>query len=301
MKRRQGCHRSDQVWLYAPSRAGMASRALEGACAASPSRCSSIKKGRVDELDAMLSNAVLAHQNGRLDEALKILEGLFEQIDSGALQLAGNHFGTMFEWSLLVEEYLPARHALERTRDKQVLRLRDGHENFGGGNERPRSRFHVIVEMNDILGDKRSTYELFVHLTSFRPALARQEAFLALPAVVAVGDFVLAERYLPDPLAWLDDLNRLADEFPLFPPLHVAPRMGAELSNFMGEVILRDAVLRGLGRESEAESLRDAALAGLATDDMRELGIREIAVPGTIIREITSHHIDLEESKRLKD
>ncbi len=260
-----------------------------------------MKSREVAALDSMLANAGLAHEEGRLEEALEILEALFERIDSGALQLAGNHFGTMFEWRLLAEEFLPAREALRRTRDEQVRRLRDGQVHFGEPDAGPpRSRFHVIVEMNDILEDGRSTYELFVHLTASFPALAAKAAFLALPAVVAAGDFVLAERFLRDPLARLDDLNRNARDLPLYPSLNEAPRMAAELSNFMKDVILHDVVFRGLGRASEADSLRDAALAGLATDQMRELAEREIAAPGSIIREIASRRIALEEAESLR-
>lgn len=240
-------------------------------------------------MDLIVWDASEARQEGRYADALTSLERQFDQIDRGERPLRGNHFVTMFEWSMLVGPYLPAHQAMVRVRDEQVRRLRDGHEHFGDSSEgRPRSRFYVIVEMNDILNDMRSTYDVFVHLTSAFPSLARVEAHLALPAIVEVGDFALAEAYLDNPLPHLAELNRLSSGLPLFPPAGAAPRLAAELSNFMKAVVLRGAVLQGLGRESEAEYLRHAALNGLATDEMRELGKGEIAVPGSIIQEITS-------------
>lgn len=246
-------------------------------------------------MESSVGDAISARQDGRYDEAVRLQTELFDQIDSGALPLSLNHFITMFEWSLLVDEYLPAHQALADIRDEQVRRLRDGQEKFGPpAEEWAPSRFKVVIEMNDILNDQQSTYELFGQLISLSPSLARREARLALPAVVAAGDFVLANAYLPDPMARLAELNRLAGELPLYPPLRAAPRLAAELSNFMGDVVLCAAVLDGLGRHQEAVALRDDALTGLATDEMRALGIAEIATPGSIVRKLTSHQMELE-------
>jgi hypothetical protein len=249
----------------------------------------------MEDMDSVVKDAVTARQEGRNDVALRLLVGLFDQVGNGAPRSSGHHFITMFEWSQLAEKYYPAYEALVSARDEQVRRLLDGDEIFGArGDARPHSRFQVIVNMNETLKDSRATYELFVQMVSFLPTLARREAFMALPAIVEAGDFSLAERYLADPLERLEELNRLARDLPLFPPLGAAPRLAAELSNFMKDVVLRAAVLRGLGRETEAESLRNVALAGIASDDMRALGNREIAVPGTIIREITSYRMSLD-------
>ena len=254
--------------------------------------------GKRDNMELISKEAYIARQEGRYDDAVRILTGLFDQIDSGALEIVGNHFITMFEWSLLVEEYPPARQALASIRDEQVRRLRDGQVKFGRLHEKwpSPSRFNVIVEMDDILNDMRSTYELFVHLTSFLPSLAKREAHIALPAIIAAGDFALADTYLDDPMDRLRELNRMANELPLNQPLHGAPRLGAEFSNFMGDVRMRAAILDGLGRSGEAELLRNGALAGLANDEMRELGVAELTVPGSINRELTSRQIELEEA-----
>jgi len=249
-------------------------------------------------MEFISKESFIARQEGRYDDAVRILTALFDQIDSGALAIVGNHFITMFEWSLLVDEYSPARQALASIRDEQVRRLRDGQVKFGHPHKQwpSPSRFNVIVEMNDILNDERSTYELFVHLTSFLPSLANREAHIALPAIIAAGDFALADAYLDDPMDRLPELNRMAGELSLYQPLHRAPRLGAEFSNFMGDVRMRAAILEGLGRCGEAELLRKDALAGLANNEMRELGIAEIAMPGSINRELTSRQMGLEDA-----
>jgi hypothetical protein len=248
-------------------------------------------------MESSLKEAMMAREERRFDEAVRILTGLFEQIDRGVLPLASNHFGVMFEWSLLVQAYPAAHQALTHIRDEQLQSLRDGRERFGHPDEQwPPSRFSVIVAINDILNDRKSTYELFVELVTLLPTIARREAYLALPAIVEMGDFTLADTYLPDPLKQLTELNNLANELPVYPPLREAPRLAAELSNFMKDVILRAAILEGLGRNEEAQSLRHEAVAGLGTDEMRKLGIAEIAVPGSIIRELTSRQMKLEKS-----
>lgn len=118
--------------------------------------------------------------------------------------------------------------------------------------------------MNETLADAHATYALFLQLLAQRPERARREAFLALPAIVAAGDFALAQQYLSDPLERLAGLNQLASQLPLFPPAGMAPRLAAELMNFVRDVVLKTAVLQDQGRAAEAESLRNAALAGIA-------------------------------------
>jgi len=234
-------------------------------------------------MNPVAMDAINARQEGRYEEALRLLQQQFDQVS------AHNYFITMSEWTQLAEEYPPAQAALAAARDEQARRLLDGDATlFVDRDATAHSRFQTIVNINETLNDNQATYALFVQLLSAQPALARHEAFLALPAVVEAGDFALAEHYIGDPLPQLAELNRLSHELPLFPERGKAPRLAAELSNFMTDVILRLTVLQGLGREDEAEALCRAALAGLESDDMRELGLRELTAPGTIIRTLAS-------------
>ncbi|WLI90115.1 hypothetical protein Q4S45_03045 [Massilia sp. R2A-15] len=210
--------------------------------------------------------------------------------DDGELApgVAASHFMATFLWELLAPAHPAAREALTRMRDRQVRKLLDGDQIYSADQRWPRSRFEAVAGMNDILKDSRSTYEVFRQFEALMPDLARRHAYRALPAIVEARDFALAERYLSNPLDDLDFVNELALTLPLFPPEGAAPRLAAELSNFMRNVRLCEATLRGLGRGGEADALRTAALAGIAPDEMRELAQREIAIPGAITREATA-------------
>jgi len=252
----------------------------------------------MDDLDPTLGQAVQAQHDGRYDEALRCLLEVSGRVLASEAPSRADEFITMFEWQLLTEAYAPAREALARVRDAEVARLLAGDARFAGGDNRPGSRFTIVVKMNELLGDAQATRDLFVGLVTLAPAQARQLAYRALPAIVAAGDFALAERYLArDPLARLDELNDLAQRLPLFPPEGGAPRLAAELSNFVQDVRLCAATWDGLGRGAEASELRMAALAGLASDEMRVLARRELAEPGTIHRETAAHQMAQEDAR----
>lgn len=246
-----------------------------------------------------LEDVRLARDEGREDDALRLLTTRFDhecRSDHGNPQAGASHFGTMFEWGCMAADYAPARVALAMARDGQVRLLLAGDQRFGTGNKGwPQTRFEVIADINKLLDETRATYELFVQIEQLLPALARRRAGMALPAIVEAGDFALAERYLPQPLRQLDDLNRWAGEMPLFPIEIGAPRLASELMNFATDVRLCNAILGGLGRLSEAEALCNAALTGLDSDEMRALTQREIAAPGTITNAIVENQMALHE------
>ena len=74
-------------------------------------------------------------------------------------------------------------------------------------------------------------------------------------------------------------LNRLAIDLPLLTPAGVAPRLVAEPGNFVTSVRLHAATLRGLGRVSEVEQLRAAALDGIVCDGARALARQALSDP----------------------
>ena len=235
-------------------------------------------------------------QAGRHSEALAQLRHLFAGAARAGAPARPGLFLVMLEWAFLATEYLPARTALEEARDEQIGRLLAGDMTIGpDGDTHPAflhgSRFALIAEMNRILGDARSTYQVFVRLDAMRPDLARRHAFLALPAVVSACDFVLADRYRGEPLAHLAALNATAAAFPLFPPPDQAPRLAAELTLLVNDVRIASAVLRGRGRASDALALRARLLAGLPSGPVRALAQRELDDEGTIMREIVTHQM----------
>lgn len=238
-------------------------------------------------LNAVIANtpsaitlAVAACHAGRYAEALELVLQSFARADE-------SQFIIMFAWRLLLDEYAPARDAMVRERDAQAAKLLAGELDFGEGGP-----FRLIVGMNNDLKDQRATYELFLRLLEVKPEAVRGAVHLALPAIVEAGDYALAESYLDDPLSRLEELNALADNLPLFPQAGVAPRLAAELHNFMREVSMLAAVHREQGRRAQADALLEAALAGLNRKDLRTWAARELADPGAIFREI--HRVELD-------
>jgi hypothetical protein len=244
------------------------------------------------DLGPDLRAAIAAIRDGRKDEALPLLVALYRQACEEGQATGPGTFIVMFTWEQLARDHEPARQALARERDAQAARLLGGDNHVGPpGNILPRSRFADIVRINEVLGEAQATRSLFIQLIALQPAIAHGQAWLALPAVVETGDFALAQAYLRDPLTQLDGLNLDALRFPLWPMEGTPPRLAVELANFVKDVLLNAAVLRGLGREEQAAALHDAAIAGLASDELRALAVREVADPGTIRREIADRRV----------
>lgn len=241
---------------------------------------------------------------GRHDELLACLEQRYAQTEQSPAPARTDYFPTMFQWRLLIEKHAPAADALARARDEQSRRLLGG-ETYAGTapclEDRRQmcarvERFALIVDMNETLGEPRATHALFLQLEAQQPELARRYAWRALPAIVEAGDFALAQRYRGDPLALLADVNCNARTWTLFPPERQAPRLAAELMSLAGGVRIAIAVLRGLGREAEAEALREELLSGLEKQELRALAERELDEPGTISRRMAEHQMALEEA-----
>jgi len=245
--------------------------------------------------DDDVGKAILAEREGRYDEALSLLLGLFALEDD-------THFITMFAWSQLIEHHTPARTAMVRERDAQATRLLDGDLNFGKEDRcRSNDRFGVVVKMNETLKDSRATYDLFLKLLALQPEMANRRAWGALPGIVEAQDYVLAERYVRDPLPELPELNSLAQKLPLMPADGSAPRLAVELANFIRAVSLCAAVWRGLGRGAQADALQQSAIAGLANEPMRALALRELAERGTIFRETGEARVRYESLRNYAD
>jgi hypothetical protein len=251
------------------------------------------------EVDLRLQQAGAMYEAGQYAEALSLLQQLFAEAELAFEPTSSSYFMTVFQWRLLTERYPPASAALEVVRNDQVQRLLTGDLFFGRGESHGREaemfrrvlRISLIIEMNDVLADPRSTYELFVQLDANQPELAREYAWRALPAVVEVGDYMLADRYRDDPLRFLGNVNEAARTLPLFPKAGMAPRLAAELTNFVRDVRISVLTLRGLGRDAESIALRHALLVGLESDAMRTLAQRELDEPGALHREVVDRQM----------
>lgn len=249
--------------------------------------------------DPAVREAIRAREEGRFEDALRHVLAAFARAVSEKIDARVTVFIPMLEWRFLLECHPPARAALVQARDAQVQTLLAGEATYGVAYSQyspAPSRFRLIVTMNEALGDARSTHDVFVQLEAIMPERARREAFLALPAIVDSGDFVLGARYMGDPLDLLPQLNEHARSYPMFPPGRSAPRLAADLSNFAKDLRLRAAIVRGLGREDEAQALLDAALAGLPNDELRDWTGRDLAAPGAIIRALSQHQVAQDEA-----
>jgi hypothetical protein len=238
--------------------------------------------------------ATALREAGRYDEALALLRATLAAADGAD---RGDMFIAMLEWRFLAEVYAPAADALRAARDEQVARLLAGDVAFAGGADEAYwrgSRFALIVEMNGILDDARSTHDVFARLHADRPDLARRYAYAALQAVVEAGDYDLADVYRGEPLARLASVNVSAARLPLFPPPDKSPRLAAELSGLTSDVRVALAVLRGRGQHAEADTLRARMLDGLPAGPLRELAERELDAPGSITQAIVAHQMEQE-------
>jgi hypothetical protein len=252
------------------------------------------------DFDDRLTRMTALRREGRHAQALPLLLQLFADAGQALSPARSSYFIIMLEWKFMADAYAPAYAALQAERDAQIRRLLAGSHVFGRHDSSApqasdafgrRSRFSLIVEMNDTLGETRSTADLFAQLDASAPELARQYAWQALPAVVEAGNFTLADRYRRPPLEHLDTVNALAATLPLLPAPGTPPRLAAELTNLVKDVWIAAAVLRGQGHAGEADALCAALLAGLATDAMRTLAQRELDAPGSITAEIVTRQM----------
>lgn len=255
-----------------------------------------VAKARKDADDV-----IALEEAGRYADALALLERQLDEAEREAAPTRSRYFMPMFQLERLLEHHAPARAAMVALRDAQSVRLLAG-ELYTGTDPAPAKdtyqrveRFSLIADMDEALGDVRSTYDIFRQLEAQRPELARSYSWRALPAMIEVGDFVLADRYRRPPLDALRNVNLSARELPLFPPPNQAPRLAADLSNLVKDVRISMAVLRGLGDPAGADALRAALLDGLAYPDLKDLARRELDEPGTITRESVAHRMAEEE------
>lgn len=240
-------------------------------------------------------------QDGRFDEALRLLEQRYETTEAMPAPERTDYFFTLFEWKMLIEAYPPALAALARARDGQARRLLAGEFQVGTAPHDPEQfqradRLGLLLEMNRTLQAPGATRAVFLELEARDPSLASRNAYRAMEHIVEAGDFRLAERYRGDPLALLRNVNHAAQTMPLFPPGRAAPRLAADLMSLTKEVRIAVRVLLGLGRESEAQVLRTALLEGLATQELRAVAERELDAPGTISRMHGERQVELGEA-----
>ena len=179
-------------------------------------------------------------------------------------------------WRELGDNYPKALTALERTRDAKSKALLNG--------DGDRALFHDVESINEALGQLKKTHALYVQLARQRPDLARNCAALALPAIVAAGDFKLAEKLMPEPI---DRIRRLAAELndsierQRSKPrsMQIAARR-ALIHNYAEDVDLVMSILSARSRAADAAEVRHFAVKLLASPSARK-SVKKCLVAGS--------------------
>lgn len=200
----------------------------------------------------------------RHDEALAIAQRLYREAQAHGSPV-GNPALTYAVglWGELAERHAPSREALARERDGLAGALL-AHPD--------RRLFSHVAFLDERLHDAAHTHALFRQVLEQAPAEASAFAGIAMPALIAVGDFALAERFLPDPEQLVREesayLNReVASRRSR--PFTRGPRIPASIHAYAGAVRRILAVLEGRGRRADARRVRAMAIDAIAATTIR--------------------------------
>ena len=160
----------------------------------------------------------------------------------------------LYAWVDLGQEYPPALEALEAVRQRDMALLLAG--------QGKRGLFHDVVAINDELGKSEETHALCVELERADPALLLACADIALPAIIAAGDYALAERLLPAPDETIRERSRfLMKAFSRWRRQHGRTMyIPSQIDIYANDVRQVLAVLGQRGRHAEAARLRKLAV-----------------------------------------
>ena len=234
----------------------------------------------------VLERARNARLAGKYEDALRDHLWFHEHALEEDPSLAGVRLSfALRDWIYLAEQFPLARRALQAIRDRDTQRILNGGATL--------ARFHDISAINSALGEERATHELFTQLDAQLPELAKDCAELALPALVAVEDFQIARRYLPDPVARITAqakrVNDFAEDLARRGNTSSAPQLLAFVLNYTKEVRLVLEVLRRLGEDEEVAKAGSAALEALKSEALRDAVQREFENPGSTIAAMVAH------------
>lgn len=227
------------------------------------------------DASAHLAAARLMAREGRYEEALREFEWFHEH----ALEDTPGMYGVrlsyaLIEWADLGKHYPAARTALEQLRERKTALLLAG--------QGQRDLFTDVRAIHDALGEQERTHALFVELDKRAPELAQSCAQQALTAIIAAGDYALAERLLPEPervvrrQAWLLNDNLALRRRMRFTR---APFVATSINIHVDHVREVLTVLEGCGRMQEAARLRKLAADLIPATTIRR-AVRAALLPG---------------------
>jgi hypothetical protein len=228
----------------------------------------------MDALARFHAARVMARE-GRHEEALRELQWFHEHALEEMPSLAGVRLSyALGAWEELGAIYPPARAALEAVRDRDTALLLAG--------QGSRDLFMDVNAIHRELGEEASTHALFVELEKVDRELAQSCASVALTAIIAVGDYALAERLLPEPervvrrqasILNADFTGRRRMRFMR------APYVATSINLYVDQVRKVLTVLDGRGRRQDAARLRRLAADLIPATTIRR-AVRAALLPG---------------------
>lgn len=229
----------------------------------------------MDTVHEVLERAWNAHAAGEFEAALRDYIWLFDASADSAQTAALRLSYILSSWARLAADHLPARHALVALRDRlsaQLLATPDDP-----------ALFNDIRVINAKLGDLQHSAQLFRRLPE---ALAQQVAHAALPALVACGDYALAQRHMPQPeqhlAAAAAGLNQLTDRIDVLTQQGMAGLL-ADVFNYTTEVALVLDLLGGCGDTAAVARARRQAVDLVQAPEARACVQAELDHPGTTL------------------
>lgn len=217
----------------------------------------------------------LAAMDGRHEEALE----QFVWFHDHALEEEPALYGVRLSfalayWKELGEQYPKAMRVLRRTRDEKVKSLLRG--------EGDRHLFDDVVAINEVMKEDKRTCLLYVRLAKARPELAQSCASVALPSVVAAGNFKLAEKLMPQPIERVRHcgslLSKDVERQKSRPRGQQIAVRRALIQNYISDVQMLLSVLEARSRTSEAATVRALAVSVLSSPSVRR-AVRTQLVP----------------------
>lgn len=228
-----------------------------------------------------LSNARLAADEGRHEEALAEYIWFHHHALETDPALRGVRLSyALRDWTDLAAKFPPALAALEQIRDSKTNALLNGAGDVG--------LFIDVESINRDLDSVPRTAALFTQIAAANPALAKQCARRAFPALVASGDFALAARYLPEPEHHVSEAAEILNADVLACetlPAVSAPRLQAHVYIYVHDVRLVLAVLIGADRVDESVRARELALALVNAAPVREMVADGLAATDSAFRD----------------
>jgi hypothetical protein len=223
--------------------------------------------GAARDPQAVFREAVTLTRQGKYEDALQNLLWFHEHALEHDPALAGVRLSfALASWVELGEKYPKALQALTSIRDEKAKAITDGKGSF--------PLFQDVAAMNEYMQAGPRTVALFQGIHQAYPELAKQCYRVAEPYLVAHREYATCASYIPDALAWFEEIRQLfrvkleiADENPSLRAGGV--REYAEVS-FVVEVCRLIEILVGVGRRPEAERVGELALALSASAEARD-------------------------------